>query len=64
VVCIDEAQFIEDLVEFCLQAAEEEGKRVVVAGLDGDFRRRRFGRVLELVPLADSVTKLHARRAR
>ncbi len=32
----------------------------LVAALDGDFRRRPFGRVLELVPLAEEVTKLSA----
>lgn len=40
---IDEAQFFEDLMEFCVQAADQEGKLVLVAGLDGDFRRQPFG---------------------
>lgn len=33
---------------------------VLVAALDGDFLRRPFGRVLELIPLAEHVTKLTA----
>jgi thymidine kinase len=36
-------------------------KAVIVAGLSGDFRRRPFGRVAELLPLADSVRALRAR---
>jgi thymidine kinase len=61
VIAIDESQFFgEDLTEFCAKAADEDGKKVVVAGLDGDFLRGKFGRILDLIPLADSVTKLHA----
>lgn len=33
---------------------------VLVAGLDGDFRRRPFGQMVALVPLAEHVTKLKA----
>ena len=40
--------------------ADAEGKRVVCAGLDGDFRRSTFGGMVSLVPLADSVAKLAA----
>lgn len=58
---IDEAQFFGDLYEFCRQAADREGKTVIVAGLDGDFKRRRFGSVLDLIPIADTVTKLTSR---
>uniref|UniRef100_A0A7I4C4I3 Thymidine kinase n=1 Tax=Physcomitrium patens TaxID=3218 RepID=A0A7I4C4I3_PHYPA len=61
VIGIDEAQFFDDLLEFCQSAADVDHKTIIVAGLDGDFLRRRFGFVLDLIPLADSVTKLHAR---
>lgn len=61
VIGIDEAQFFGDLVEFCREAADVEGKTVIVAGLDGDYLRRRFGSVLDLVPIADTVTKLASR---
>ena len=37
---------------------EDMGKVVVVSALDGDFRRLPFGRVLELIPMAETVTKL------
>ncbi|XP_010454586.1 PREDICTED: thymidine kinase b-like [Camelina sativa] len=61
VIGIDEAQFFGDLYEFCREAADKEGKTVIVAGLDGDFMRRRFGSVLDLIPIANSVTKLTSR---
>ncbi|ESR60979.1 Thymidine kinase [Citrus sinensis] len=61
VIGIDEAQFFEDLYEFCCNAADHDGKTVVVAGLDGDYLRRSFGSVLDIIPLADTVTKLTAR---
>ncbi|KAH1040944.1 hypothetical protein AAZX31_09G011400 [Glycine max] len=61
VIGIDEAQFFDDLYEFCLQAADHDGKTVIVAGLDGNYLRRSFGSVLDIIPLADSVTKLTAR---
>jgi len=60
VIAIDEAQFFNDLAEFCISAADHDAKRVVLAGLDGDFMRRKFGQVLDLIPHADSVTKLKA----
>ncbi|GAV74594.1 TK domain-containing protein, partial [Cephalotus follicularis] len=61
VIGIDEAQFFEDLYEFCCKAADHDGKTVIVAGLDGDYLRKSFGSVLDIIPLADSVTKLTAR---
>ncbi|KAI6704148.1 hypothetical protein NL676_013284 [Syzygium grande] len=61
VIGIDEAQFFEDLYDFCREAADRDGKILVVAGLDGDYLRRSFGSVLDIIPLADSVTKLTAR---
>ncbi|KAG5516297.1 hypothetical protein RHGRI_037115 [Rhododendron griersonianum] len=61
VIGIDEAQFFHDLYDFCRKAADCDGKTVIVAGLDGDYLRRRFGSVLDIIPLADSVTKLTAR---
>ncbi|KAL1567619.1 thymidine kinase [Salvia divinorum] len=61
VIGIDEAQFFGDLYDFCCEAADLDGKTVVVAGLDGDYLRRSFGSVLDIIPLADTVTKLTAR---
>lgn len=61
VIAIDEAQFFTDLVEFCSRAADHDAKRIIVAGLDGDFQRRRFGQILDVIPFADTVTKLTAK---
>ncbi|KAM7270603.1 hypothetical protein ACFE04_029817 [Oxalis oulophora] len=61
VIGIDEAQFFDDLYDFCCKAADRDGKTVIVAGLDGDYLRRSFGSVLDVIPLADTVTKLTAR---
>lgn len=61
VIGIDEAQFFEDLYDFCVEVADHDGKIVIVAGLDGDYLRRSFGSVLDIIPIADSVTKLTAR---
>ncbi|CAI0383831.1 unnamed protein product [Linum tenue] len=61
VIGIDEAQFFDDLYDFCCKAADQDGKTIIVAGLDGDYLRRSFGSVLDVIPLADTVTKLTAR---
>ncbi|MBM6993776.1 MAG: thymidine kinase [Prevotella sp.] len=60
VVGIDEAQFLDDkLVDVCNQMANH-GIRVIVAGLDMDFRGVPFGPIPALCAVADEVTKVHA----
>ena len=60
VVGIDEAQFLgPGLVEVCQELARS-GVRVVVAGLDQDFRGRPFEPIPKLMAVAEHVTKLHA----
>jgi thymidine kinase len=59
-IIVEEGQFFPDIVEFALAAVEQEGKDLVVVGLDGDAHRRPFGRLLELIPLADEVQRLYA----
>jgi thymidine kinase len=59
-VVIEEAQFFTDLSKFVLKAVEEDGKEVVVVGLDGDSDRKPFGQILEILPLADEVIRLSA----
>ena len=60
VVGIDEAQFFhEDLVEICEELANQ-GIRVIMAGLDRDFRNQPFGPMPELMARAEYVDKLHA----
>lgn len=60
VVGIDEAQFFdENLPNICQQLADQ-GVRVIVAGLDMDFKRVPFGPMPALCSIADDVTKVHA----
>lgn len=60
VVGIDEAQFFDDgLVEVCNQLANN-GVRVIVAGLDMDYKGIPFGPIPALCAIADEVTKVHA----
>lgn len=57
VVGIDEAQFFDEgLVDVCNKLADN-GIRVIVAGLDMDFRRVPFGPIPALLAIADEVTK-------
>jgi thymidine kinase len=60
VVGIDEAQFLDDqLPEVCNELANR-GVRVIVAGLDMDFKGLPFGPMPALCAIADDVTKVHA----
>ncbi len=60
VVGIDEAQFFDaGLVSVCNELANR-GVRVIVAGLDMDFRGEPFGPMPALCAVADDVTKVHA----
>jgi thymidine kinase len=60
VVAIDEGQFFDSqLVAACNKLANQ-GKKVIVAGLDMDFRGEPFGPMGELLARAEEVTKLHA----
>ncbi len=60
VVGIDEAQFFDEhIVEVCNKLAAR-GIRVIVAGLDLDFKGQPFGPMPQLLAIADEVTKVHA----
>lgn len=60
VVGIDEAQFFDDgLPDVCTELANQ-GVRVIIAGLDLDFKGRPFGPMPYLLALAEYVTKVHA----
>ena len=60
VVGVDEAQFFDDgLVEVCNSLASS-GIRVIVAGLDMDYRGKPFGPIPKLLSIAEYVTKVHA----
>lgn len=57
VILINEGQFFEDLYAVVSDMVKS-GKQVYVCGLDGDFERNKFGQMLDLIPLCDTVTKL------
>jgi thymidine kinase len=60
VVAIDEAQFYKkNLVKICKTLANM-GKRVIVAGLDTDYRGEPFTPIPELLAVAEYITKTHA----
>mgnify|MGYP000748515901 CR=1 FL=1 len=60
VIGIDEAQFFDDdLVEVCQKLAVK-GMRVIIAGLDMDFRGKPFGPIPKLLAVAEYITKVHA----
>jgi len=60
IIFIEEGQFFPDLYDFVITACEKDNKSVVIAGLDGDYKRDPFGDMLRLIPIADEVTKIHA----
>lgn len=57
-VAVDEGQFFDDLARACVHWAEQ-GRRVVVAALDGDFEGRPFAPVVQLLPECEVVEKLN-----
>lgn len=60
VIGIDEAQFLdEDIIKVCKTLAEK-GCRVIVAGLDMDYKGDPFGCIPQLMATAEYVTKVHA----
>lgn len=61
VIGIDEAQFFDDELPVVCTSLANNGVRVIIAGLDMDFRARPFGSVPALMAIAESVTKLHAK---
>ena len=60
VVAIDEAQFFDDDVVILCEELADQGTRVIVAGLDMDFRGEPFGPVPTLMARAERVDKLQA----
>jgi len=60
VVGIDEVQFFDDGIVAVCESLAEQGKRVICAGLDMDFRGLPFGAMPQLLARAEDVHKLHA----
>jgi len=59
-IFIDEAQFFDDLIEYVLKWVDEYKKTVYVFGLDGDFKRQQFGKIIDLIPHCNDIVKLKA----
>ena len=59
IVLINEGQFFTDLKESVIKLVNM-GKSVWVCGLDGDFERKKFGQMLDLIPFCDEVEKLYS----
>lgn len=60
VVAIDEAQFFDNEIMVIAQTLADKGLRVIIAGLDTDFRGEPFGPMPILMAQAERVDKLHA----
>jgi len=59
-IFIDEGQFFTDLYDFVKVYVDIHRKHVIVSGLDGDYNRNKFGHMIDIIPLSDSVVKLKA----
>lgn len=59
-IVIEEAQFFKGLKAFVLYAMKACNRNILIVGLDGDARQEPFGELLECIPFATNVTKLHA----
>jgi len=60
VVCIDEAQFFDNRLIDVANSLANDGKRVIIAGLDMDYLGKPFEPMPHLLAIAEYVTKLHA----
>lgn len=57
---VEEAQFFEHLQHFCYELVMKRHKNVLVVGLDGCAQQKKFGEILDVIPMASSVKKLTA----
>ena len=57
VILINEGQFFSDLYDNVIKMLDD-NKKIYVCGLDGDFERKKFGEILDLIPLSDKTTKI------
>ena len=60
IVAIDEAQFFDDDLSIVCEQLANKGARVIVAGLDMDFKGVPFGPIPSILSMAEYVTKVHA----
>jgi thymidine kinase len=57
VILINEGQFFPDLYDNVLDMVKN-NKKVYICGLDGDFERKKFGQILDLIPHSNNVVKI------
>jgi thymidine kinase len=57
VILINEGQFFDDLYDVVYDMLRNK-KIIYICGLDGDFERKKFGQILDLIPVCDNITKL------
>jgi len=57
---INEGQFFVDLDSVVIHLVENMKKSVFIYGLDGDYKREKFGKILDLIPFCNKVKKLTA----
>ena len=60
VICIDEAQFMKNLVEFCEMMATNRNKHIIIAALDGDFKMNPFPVIAQILSRCERVKKLRS----
>lgn len=60
IIVIEELQFFPDAFDFIVNAIDNDNKIVIAAGLIADYKKEKFGQVLDLIPHADEITHLKA----
>jgi thymidine kinase len=59
-ILIDEGQFLKNLKNKVIYWVEKLNKNIIIAGLDGDYKREPIGEMLDLIPYADDYKKMKA----
>lgn len=59
-IIIDEGQFFSDLKVMVLHWVEELKKHIIIGGLDGDYKRKPMGQILDLIPYSDKCIKFQS----
>ena len=59
-ILINEGQFFTDLYDWVVDKLNNHNKHIYISGLDGDFKKNKFGQILDLIPQCDEVIKMHA----
>lgn len=60
IIAIEELQFFQDAFQFVTTALDRDHKQIVAAGLIADYKREKFGQILDLIPHAEDIIHLKA----